>query len=275
MSWTILFEMAHECQMSKKEQAGVVSAKKNPPHKGAGHRKRLRDKFLASGLAGFHDYEVIELLLTLATPMKDCKEMAKAAVKKFKTFRGVIDASPNELCEVQGIGPVNLFGIRLIKAVSDRYLEDRLVNQKMVNNSQKLFDFLYHNKQDLKRESFTALFLNAKNRVIAVETLFVGTLTSSSVYPREVVSSAIKHGAAALIFAHNHPSGDPSPSRDDMIITEQLVFACRIMGIKVQEHIIIGGDRYFSFADEGFISRMNANYDNNELFEKGQSHRAK
>ena len=274
MSWTIPFEMADErpaspaeCQMREKKDIGLVSPQKKPPHKGAGHRKRLREKFLKSGLSGFHDYEVIELLLTLATPLKDCKEMAKAAVKRFKTFRGVIDASPDELCKIKGIGPVNLFGIRLIKAASDRYLQERLVNKELLNNSKKLFEFLYHNKQDLKREAFTAIFLTAKNRVIAVETLFTGTLTSTSVYPREVVSAAIKHGAAALILAHNHPSGDPAPSRDDVILTERLLFACRIMGIAVQEHIIIGGNRYFSFADEGFISRINADYEKTERFD--------
>ncbi|MDH3344301.1 MAG: DNA repair protein RadC [Desulfobacteraceae bacterium] len=231
------------------------------PNKGNGHRKRLRDKFLDSGLTGFHDYEVVELLLTLATPRKDCKDAAKAAMGKFKTLQGVLEASPKALCEVPGIGPKNLFGIKLIKAVADRYLEKRLLHRNVLNNSKELFEYLNHSIRDKARECFNVVFLDAKNKVIATETLFEGTLTASSVYPREVVLAALNHHAAALIFAHNHPSGDPKPSQEDVAITRQLVFACRVVGITVHEHLIIGNNRYFSFADEGDISRMNREYD--------------
>ena len=230
------------------------------PHKGEGHRQRLREKFLASGLSGFHDYEVIELLLTLATPRKDCKVAAKAALKHFKTLQGVLEASPKALCEVSGIGPKNLLGIKLIKAVADRYLEKRLIRKDPLNNSKELFDYLYHRIREKNRECFNVVFLDAKNKVITTETLFEGTLTASSVYPREVVLSALNHNAAALIFAHNHPSGDPKPSPDDFSITRQLVFACKVMGITVHEHLIIGDNRYFSFADEGHIARMNREF---------------
>ncbi len=231
------------------------------PNKGNGHRKRLRDKFLGSGLTGFHDYEVVELLLTLATPRKDCKDAAKAAMRQFKTLQGVLEASPKALCEVPGIGPKNLFGIKLIKAVADRYLEKRLLHRNALNNSKELFEYLNHSIRDKARECFNVVFLDAKNKVIATETLFEGTLTASSVYPREVVLAALNHHAAALIFAHNHPSGDPKPSQEDVAITRQLVFACRVVGITVHEHLIIGNNRYFSFADDGDISRMNREYD--------------
>ncbi|MBW1969113.1 MAG: DNA repair protein RadC [Deltaproteobacteria bacterium] len=231
------------------------------PDKGKGHRKRLREKFLDSGLAGFHDYEVVELLLTLAMPRKDCKDAAKAAMKQFKTLQGVLEASPKALCEIPGIGPKNLLGIKLIKAVADRYLEKRLLHQDALNNSKELFEYLYHSIRDKTRECFNVVFLDAKNRVVATETLFEGTLTASSVYPREVVLAALNQHAAALIFAHNHPSGDPQPSREDIAITRQLVFACKVVGITVHEHLIIGNNRYFSFADEGYISRMNREYD--------------
>ncbi len=231
------------------------------PNKGNGHRKRLRDKFLGSGLTGFHDYEVVELLLTLATPRKDCKDAAKAAMRQFKTLQGVLEASPKALCEVPGIGSKNLFGIKLIKAVADRYLEKRLLHKDALNNSKELFEYLNHSIRDKDRECFNVVFLDAKNKVIATETLFEGTLTASSVYPREVVLAALNHHAAALIFAHNHPSGDPKPSQEDVAITRQLVFACRVVGITVHEHLIIGNNRYFSFADDGDISRMNREYD--------------
>ncbi len=225
-------------------------------HKGAGHRKRLRERFLRSGIDGFADYEVIELLMTLATPRKDCKERAKAALKRFKTLQGVLEASPKELQEIDGIGPTNVLGIKLIKAVADRYMEARVQEAKDVHNSKELFDYLYQTLQHKTRECFKVLFLDAKNRIIAAETLFEGTLTASAVYPREVVKAALDHHAAALIFAHNHPSGDPQPSAEDIAITRQLVSACGIVGITVHEHLVIGDNRYFSFADAGYIARM-------------------
>lgn len=229
-------------------------------HKGRGHRRRLRARFLESGLEGFQDYEVIELLLTLATPRKDCKDAAKAVLRRFKTLQGVVEADPAELCKVRGIGPKNLLGLKLIKAVSDRYLKKRLIAKDPVNNSKELYAYLCHSMRDKPREGFQVVFLDAKNRVLAAETLFTGTLTASSVYPREVVQAALHHRAAALIFAHNHPSGDPEPSAEDIAITRQLIFACRVMGITVHEHLVIGADRYFSFADQGYIARMNGEY---------------
>ena len=230
-------------------------------HKGAGHRKRLRDKFLKSGLSGFHDYEVIELLLTLGTPRKDCKQAAKDLLKRFKTLAGVLAASARELNEVKGIGPKNQLGLRLIKAVSERYLNATVLHRDAINNSKKLVAYLTANMRDLHRECFKVVYLDAKNRVLDTETLFRGTLTASSVYPREVVRAALDHHAAALIFAHNHPSGDPQPSQEDMAITRQLVFACRVMGITVHEHVIIGQDKYFSFADQGYLKRIDQEYE--------------
>lgn len=231
---------------------------KGPPHKGAGHRGRLRDRFFTSGLDGFQDYEVIELLLTLATPRKDCKDAAKAALNRFKTLQGVLDATPADLCRLPGIGPRNLLGLKLVPAVSRRYLQRRLEGKTPLTNSRELFDYLNHTIRDKKRECFVAIYLDAKNRVIADETLFTGTVTASAVYPREVVHAALAHTAAAVIFAHNHPSGDPAPSPDDMAITRRLVQACGLMGITVHEHLIIGAEGYFSFADHGHMARLNA-----------------
>jgi DNA repair protein RadC len=229
--------------------------------KDEGHRERLRDKFLKAGLEGFLDYEVIELLLTLATPRKDCKAPAKAALERFKTLQGVFEASPEELMQVKGIGPKNVLGIRLIKAAADRYLERKVLGKRPIHNARELFDYLYFNMKDRHRECFKVIFLDARNQVLATQTLFEGTLTASSVYPREVVQAALEHRAASLIFAHNHPSGDPNPSREDIAITRQLVFACRVMGVTVHEHLVIGDNTYFSFADQGYISEMNRDFE--------------
>ena len=248
-------------EKSDDSHKGDKPKKPRPVQKGAGHRGRLREKFLESGLSGFHDYEVIELLLTLGTPQKDCKEPAKAALQRFKTLQGVFEASSRELCEVPGIGPKNQLGIKLIKAVADRYLSRKLTHQDVVSNSRSLFQYLTHRMRDKDRECFEVVFLDAKNRVISTETLFMGTLTASSVYPREVVRAALDHRAAALIFAHNHPSGDPAPSPEDTALTRELVFACRTMGITVHEHLVIGNGSYFSFADQGVIAQMNQDYE--------------
>jgi DNA repair protein RadC len=230
-------------------------------HKGEGHRGRLREKFLASGLDGFHDYEVIELLLTLATPRKDCKDQAKAALKRFKTLQGVIEASPEELREIKGIGSKNIFGIKFVQAVANRYLKKKALQKNPIRSSKELFDYLYYALRDKKREIFQVVFLDAQNRILAIETLFEGTLTASSVYPREVVNAALKHHAAGLFLVHNHPSGEPRPSREDLVITRQLIHACRVMGITVHEHLIVGDNTYFSFADHGDIAEMNREYE--------------
>jgi DNA repair protein RadC len=234
---------------------------RKPDHPGAGHRQRLRQRFLTAGLDGFLDYEVIELLLTLATPRKDCKAAAKLALKKFKTLQGVLEADPRELQGVPGIGPINMLGIKLIKAVSDRFLAKKVIGKNAITNSRDLYTYLNGAIRDKTRECFMAIFLDSKNRVLAMDTLFEGTLTASGVYPREVIRAALQHRAAALIFAHNHPSGEPRPSAEDVAVTRQLVLAGRVMGITVHEHLIIGEDRYYSFADQGHLTRMNSEFE--------------
>jgi DNA repair protein RadC len=182
-------------------------------------------------------------------------------LKQFKTLQGVLEATPEDLGRVNGIGPKNLIGIKLIEAVTERYLSRKLERKNPLNNSRELFDYLYYSMRDKQRERFKVILLDAKNRVIVSKTLFKGTLTASSVYPREIVRTALNHQAAAVIFAHNHPSGDPKPSKEDFAITRQLIFACRVMGITVHEHIVIGNNQYFSFADQGHIARINREFD--------------
>ena len=230
--------------------------KKSDRPSAEGHRGRLREKFLTAGLSGFHDYEVLELLLTLATPRKDCKPAAKSALQRFGSLPAVFEAAPRDLCEIPGIGPKNLFGIKLIPAVCERYLEKRLTAGAVVHNSTTLFDYLYQSLKDKKREQFKVLFLDAKNRVLGIQTLFEGTLTASSVYPREVIRAALDHHAAALILVHNHPSGDPRPSPEDSALTRRLIQACRLMDLTIHEHIIIGEGTYFSYADSGMMAEL-------------------
>ncbi|GAH50790.1 unnamed protein product, partial [marine sediment metagenome] len=147
-----------------------------------GHRRRLRDKFIRSGISGFHDYEIVELLLTLGTPRKDCKQQAKEAIRKFKTLRGVLEAPTEELQEIKGIGPHNVFGVKLFQEISERYLKERIIGKKIqLKSSKKVYDYLFQSMQKDKKEIFKVMFLDGKNRLVEVEDLFEGSLTSSVV----------------------------------------------------------------------------------------------
>jgi DNA repair protein RadC len=232
-----------------------------PNHKGEGHRKRLRDRFLKSGLQGFQDYEVIELLLSLNTPRKDCKESAKLLLERFKTFQAVLEASPESLCEIEGVGQANSFGIKLIKEAADLYLKTRIISRDVVQNQKDLLEYLNHTIGHKTKEVFVGIFLDAKNRVLTSKILFTGTLTMSSVYPREVIINALQHNAAAMIVAHNHPSGDAAPSKSDMDITKKLFFALKYVGIILHEHMIISSEGFFSFAANGLISKFNKDFE--------------
>ena len=239
-----------------------VLTRQNPLiHRGQGHRKRLRDRFFKNGLHGVHDYEDIELLLSLNTPRKDCKQSAKLLLKQFKTLPAVLEADHDALCRVEGVGPANSLGIRLIKQVSDRFLEHRIISKDVVQNSRDLLDYLNQVIGHKTKEVFAGIFLDAKNRVLTSDILFTGTLTTSSVYPREVIIRALQHNAAAVIFAHNHPSGDVEPSQSDVQITRQLFFALKYVGILVHEHMIVGAEGAYSFAAHGLISKFNTEFE--------------
>ncbi len=240
-----------------------------------GHRKRLREKFIKSGLAGFHDYEIVELLLSLGTPRKDCKRQAKEAIKKFKTLRGVLEASPEELQQIDGIGPHSAFGIKLAQEVAREFLREKIIDKPIYKSSQEVFDYLYHSMRDLKKELFKVIYLNSQNQIIDTANLFEGTITSSSISPRQVMESAIKYNAASLIFVHNHPSGNPEPSGNDKEITRDLLYAASIMQMKVLDHIIIGNNRYFSFAGEGLIDEYKMGFLNIKIRDRADTKRSR
>ncbi len=236
--------------------------KKDWQQRVAGHRERLRQKFLTHGLEKLTDDEIVELLLTLATPRQDCKRIAREALHRFDGLAGVLEASLDKLQQVPGIGPKNAIGLKLVHEVARKFLKERLRGREFISSSREVYDYLLHSLRDLKKEVFKVVFLNGRNEVIQVETLFEGSLTSSAVYPREVIKSALDHHAAALVFAHNHPSGDPAPSSQDFSITRDLFLAGKIMSIQVLDHLIIGRNRYYSFADQGHIRKWEAEFGN-------------
>jgi DNA repair protein RadC len=218
-----------------------------------GHRQRLREKFLKSGLDGFHDYEIIELLLTLGTPRTDCKQPAKDALKKFGSLKAVLEGNPKDLKEIKGIGDHNVFGLKLTQDVARRYLADRIVDMDYIRSSEDVLDYLRHNLRDKSKEVFMIIYLNGRNQILKMEKLFEGTLNTSAVYPRELVKRALENDASALVLVHNHPSGNSSPSQDDLTITKKLKDAVKTIDIYIHDHLIIAGNDVYSFADHGLI----------------------
>ena len=230
-----------------------------------GHRKRLREKLLKFGLGGFNDYEIVELLLTVGTPRRDCKEQAKEAIKRFKTLRGVLEAPAEELQKIEGIGPHSVFGLKLVQEVAREYLKEKIIDKPVYQSAGEIFDFLYHSMRDLRKEVFKVLYLNSQNQILEAIDLFTGTVNSGVVAPREVIENAIKFNAVAMILVHNHPSGNPEPSAGDKSLTRELVFSGNVMQIKVLDHIIIGNNRYYSFAGEGYIEEYQMDFLNLHL----------
>ena len=218
-----------------------------------GHRQRLRARYLKSGVKALNEYEIIELLLSLGTPRKDVKIPAKELLKKFKSLRGVLDADETDLRTIKGVGPNNIFGLKFIHDVSSEYLKQKTTELPVTSSPEAVYEYLLHTMAGLDKEVFKAIYLDAKNRIIEIEDLFEGTVDTSVVYLREAVKNALRHNAVSIIFAHNHLSGDTKPSEDDKNITQELVNACELMEIRVLDHIIISGNDYFSFANQGYI----------------------
>lgn len=231
--------------------------KKDWQNKGAGHRQRLKDKFQQRGIEAFTDAEVLELLLILGTPRKDCKELARAALGHFETLPAVLEAPPEELQKIKGIGPNNSFAIHFLHGVARRYLKERLQDKHYLRSSRQVVEFLSHAMGDLQQETFMVIFLDASHAIIDSQEAARGTITANTIYPRELIKLALQKNAAALVVAHNHPSGAIEPSAQDMDLTRTLFLACSFMNIRLLDHLIIGKpEKTFSFADQGIMATI-------------------
>ncbi|MBT8346881.1 MAG: DNA repair protein RadC [Desulfofustis sp.] len=224
-------------------------------NRGSGRRNRLRQRFLDSGLRGFSDTEILEVLLSFGTPRKDCKEQAQTLLKRFETFPGVLDATHQALLSVEGIGPKSSFALGFVKSTAEHYLRQRLRTRHYLQSSAQVIDYLSHSLRGLQVEVFTVIYLDAALAIIDSEKAAEGTVTVNTVYPREIIKKALSHNASALIVAHNHPSGVLNPSKQDHQLTKQLYLACSMMHIRLLDHLIIG-DGHFSFADAGIIDQI-------------------
>jgi DNA repair protein RadC len=218
-----------------------------------GHRQRLRERFLTGGDGALADYELLELLLCQAQPRIDMKPAAKALLKRFGSFAGVMAATPVELQEVKGVGQAGAAVIKVVQACALRMAQQEIVQRDVIGSWKKLLDYCRMRMAEEKTEQFRLLFLDNKNAVIADEQQQRGTVNHTPVYPREVVKRALELGASAIILVHNHPSGDPTPSADDIAMTKEVAAAAEKLGIAVHDHIVIGRKGHASLRSMGYL----------------------
>jgi DNA repair protein RadC len=222
------------------------------PH---GHRQRLRAKLLERGPDALADYELLEMLLFFAMPKGDTKPLAKSLVNRFGSFAAVLAAPQQELLATRGLGEHSVAAIKLVQAAALRLSRAEVMDAPVLNNAERLESYLAGVMSREKVEQFRVLFLDPKNRLIADEVQGRGTVNHTPVYAREVVKRALELHATALILVHNHPSGDPTPSRGDIEMTAEIGKVTTLLGIVLHDHIIIGNGRRFSFRREGMLAR--------------------
>ena len=226
---------------------------KNPKPDYVGHRRRLREKFFKAGSEGLHDYETIELLLAFAIPRIDTKPLAKRLIQKFGSFARVLDAPLEKLREVEGMGEQASSLFPILKSSMELYLAEDMKRTDALNSPDAVIRYCQAALGGEKNEVFLVLYLSSKNRVIGTERLSEGTIDHAPVYPRRIIEGALKANAAGIIFVHNHPSGDPTPSPQDKSLTQEIAATAKPLGVEVHDHLIIGKGGYFSFRASGLM----------------------
>jgi DNA repair protein RadC len=219
-----------------------------------GHRKRLRERFLRSSLEGFHDYEVVELLLTYAIPRRDVKPLAKALISRFKGLSGIFQATPEELCEVSGCGGRSVELIALLKEAASAYVNEKAATRPPVRSAADVVCFVNDHSKEYGEvcERLFALFLNSKNEILGIELLHEGEINKALVQPRAVMEKAFGHNARSIIFVHIG-GREASPSRGERALAELLEAAARSIDILVHDHIMVGKSNYLSARDLGWL----------------------
>ncbi len=215
-----------------------------------GHRQRIKEKYEKSGMEGWLDYEVLELALSYAIPRKDTKPIAKELLVRFKTLNGVLDADRKDLQIIKGISDHSASFLQFLKNISILYMEKGIYNRDLLSSPHAVCAYLKVSLKGLANEEFKMLFLDARNQLISMETLKSGTVNRSVVFPRKVVERALYHHAVGVIIAHNHPAGSLEPSVEDQNITSAIQEALKTVDIKLFDHILIGGNEYFSFLEK-------------------------
>ena len=219
----------------------------------ADHRARLRDRFSEGGPGALADYELLELLLFRIIPRQDTKPLARRLIETFGDVASALSASPERLKDVEGVGPAVALELKVVEAVAHRMARARVLRRHVVSSWAQLLDYCHTVMAHRGQEQFRVLYLDRKNVLIADEAQGEGTVDHVPVYPREVVKRALELDASSLILVHNHPSGDPTPSEQDIAMTRQVEQAAAALGITLHDHLIIGRERELSFRAKGLL----------------------
>jgi DNA repair protein RadC len=217
----------------------MTTEETEPPHY-LGHRERLRERFRKGGADALADYELLELILFRALPRRDVKPLAKSLISRFGSFAEVISARPERLNEIDGLGAAAIAELKIIEAAAKRLAKSSIEKKVALSSFSAVVDYCRTAMAFLDREEFRVLFLDKKNHLIADEVQGVGTVDHAPVYPREVIRRALELSASAIILVHNHPSGDPQPSADDIHLTHQIIAVGKPLRVAVHDHLIIG-----------------------------------
>lgn len=238
--------------MPVKEKPVIVAQPQEKPHY-LGHRQRLRARLLEKGADTLSEYELLEVLLFAAKPRGDVKPLAKRLIKRFGTLARVIRADMRELEQIDGMGEAAIAALKASEAVAAALLKDDIASGPVIQSWTALLDYCRLQMGTLKREQFRILFLNHKNALIADEVQQEGTVDHTPVYPREVLRRALELQASAVILVHNHPSGDPTPSKADIDMTRAIQAAAHSLNLRLHDHVIIAGSRHYSFKSHGLL----------------------
>jgi DNA repair protein RadC len=211
-----------------------------------GHRERLRSRFREAGPDAVADYELMELVLFRAIPQRDIKPLAKALIETFGSFAEAISAPQTRLREIRGLGDAAVTELKIVQAAASRLAKGQVKNRKVLSSWSSVLDYCRTQMAFAEKEQFRILFLDKRNQLIADELQQTGTVDHTPVYPREIVKRALELSATAVILVHNHPSGDPTPSRADIQMTQQILEIAKPLGISVHDHIIVGKDGHTS-----------------------------
>ena len=218
-----------------------------------GHRQRMREKFATGGLEHFLDHETLELLLTYCIARRDTKPLAWALIKRFGNLSAVLDAPVEELCAVPGMGEHSAQFLKLIRAVFKKYSLEEVQEKQTIRTPEEVVAYCNASLAGQSDECVELIYLSVRNTVIGTEIISSGTLDRVSISPRKIVERALAAKAAAIILVHNHPSGDPTPSRDDIVMTKEVARAAALLGISVHDHIIVGRGKHYSLKAHGKI----------------------
>ena len=218
-----------------------------------GHRERIRAKFAASGLEPLADHEVLELLLTYAIARRDTKPLAWALIKQFGSLGEVLDADPADLAAVKGVGKGTASFLKLVRALFTRYSLEELRQTAIIRSPEQVVKYCKASLAGRSEECLELIYLSVRNTVIRAETVALGLIDRVSISPRKIVECTLAAKASAVILVHNHPSGDVTPSLEDILLTQEVVEAARLLGISVYDHIIVGRQAYYSLKANGKI----------------------